>query len=122
VRDFAQIKEAEVINGDIVKEALEMLEIDQIGLEPVDREILKIITEKFNGGPVGIQTLAAAISEETQTIEDVYEPYLLQIGFLEKTPRGRKVTAAACRHLGLKYPFENNGQLENNGQPKLFNA
>ena len=116
VRDFAQIKKEEIINENIVKEALEMLEIDQMGLEPVDREILKIIAEKFNGGPVGIQTVAAAISEEIQTIEDVYEPYLLQVGFLEKTPRGRKITSAACQHLGIKYPFDDEGQ------PKLFEA
>jgi len=83
-----------------------MLEIDQVGLEPADRAILESMVNKFNGGPVGIQTIAASISEEIQTIEDVYEPYLLQLGFIEKTPRGRKITKLACNHLGLNYPFK----------------
>jgi len=80
------------------------LEVDELGLEPIDREILQIMIEKFDGGPVGIQTIAAATSEEVQTIEDVYEPFLLQIGMLERTPRGRKVTRRAYDHL--KIPLE----------------
>ncbi len=101
VRDYAQINDAKIITDKVVKEALALLEIDEMGLEPHDREILRVIIEKFEGGPVGIQTLAAAISEEIQTIEDVYEPYLLQIGFLERTARGRKATKAAYQHLGI---------------------
>jgi Holliday junction DNA helicase RuvB len=81
-----------------------MLEVDELGLEPADREILRILIEKFDGGPVGVQTIAAATSEETQTIEDVYEPFLLQIGMLERTPRGRKATRRAYEHL--KIPFK----------------
>jgi Holliday junction DNA helicase RuvB len=78
-----------------------MLEVDELGLEPADREILTMMIEKFDGGPVGIQTIAAATSEEVQTIEDVYEPFLLQIGMLERTPRGRKVTRRAYEHLKI---------------------
>jgi len=84
-------------------EALKMLEIDQLGLEPADRQILRAIIEKFDGGPVGVQTLAAAISEEQDTVEDVYEPYLMQLGFISRTPRGRVATRLAYEHLGLKY-------------------
>ncbi|MEA2007434.1 MAG: Holliday junction branch migration DNA helicase RuvB [Patescibacteria group bacterium] len=106
VRDFAQIKEHEVVNEDVVKKAFDMLEVDHVGLEPADRELLEVLVSKFNGGPVGLQTVAAAFSEEIQTIEDVYEPYLLQLGFLERTPRGRKATRAAYDHLGVEYPHE----------------
>ena len=106
VRDFAQIEDRDIITEEVVLRTLEMLEVDHIGLEPVDREILETMVDKFNGGPVGIQTIAASISEEVQTIEDVHEPYLLQLGFIEKTPRGRKVTRIACAHLGLRFPFE----------------
>lgn len=102
VRDFSEISGVNVADQEIVKKSLEMLEVDELGLEPADREILKIMIEKFDGGPVGIQTIAAATSEEVQTIEDVYEPFLLQIGMLERTPRGRKVTRRAYEHLGIK--------------------
>lgn len=102
VRDFSQIKNLNKISSDLVKETFQMLEIDSVGLEPVDRDILQTLIKKFNGGPVGLQTLAASISEENQTIEDVYEPYLLQLGFLEKTPRGRKATPLAYKHLGIE--------------------
>ena len=108
VRDVAQIRNEKIITKSIVENALGMLEIDEIGLEPVDREILESLIRKFRGGPVGVQTLAASVSEEPQTIEDVYEPYLLQIGFLERTPRGRKITRLACEHLGLDYPCIDN--------------
>ncbi len=111
VRDYAQINDIKIITEKIVKKALALLEIDEMGLEPHDREILRIIIEKFEGGPVGIQTLAAAISEEIQTIEDVYEPYLLQIGFLERTARGRKATRAAYRHLGINSFKSNQSKL-----------
>lgn len=111
VRDFAQINEHEIITQEIVSDALGMMEVDQLGLEPADRELLNLIIEKFNGGPVGLQTVAAAFSEEAQTIEDVYEPYLLQLGFLERTPRGRKATPGAYNHLGLEYPHEQQQKL-----------
>ncbi len=106
VRDFAQINNHKAVDDSVVNKAFKMLEIDHIGLEPADRELLKVLIDKFNGGPVGIQTIAAAFSEEVQTIEDVYEPYLLQVGFLERTPRGRMATSAAYKHLGLEYPYE----------------
>ena len=98
-RDLAQVKEKNLTN-DIVKEALNMLNIDELGLNAEDRAMLKIIDEKFNGGPVGLNTLAAALSEEQATIEDVYEPYLLKLGLIERTPRGRTVTDRARKHLG----------------------
>jgi Holliday junction DNA helicase RuvB len=99
VRDVAQIEDAEVISEDIARRALDMLEIDELGLDPSDRRILDAIVTKFGGGPVGVQTLAAATSEEVQTIEDVYEPFLMKLGFLERTPRGRLATEACLRHL-----------------------
>jgi holliday junction DNA helicase RuvB len=102
VRDVAQIEDAFVITQDIANRALEMLEIDEKGLDPSDIRILEAIVHKFGGGPVGVQTLAAATSEEVQTIEDVYEPYLMKLGFLERTPRGRVVTEAGIRHLKQK--------------------
>jgi len=103
VRDFTQVENSDKINEELSRRALEMLEIDELGLEPTDRNILRTIIEKFNGGPVGVQTIAAATSEEIQTIEDVYEPFLLQIGFLARTPRGRVATELAHKHLGLPY-------------------
>jgi Holliday junction DNA helicase RuvB len=106
VRDVAQIEEVEVINKDIAQRALDMLEIDNLGLDPSDRRVLDAIITKFGGGPVGVQTLAASTAEEVQTIEDVYEPYLMKLGFLERTPRGRMVTEACLRHLG--HPVSNN--------------
>ncbi|MCF8001210.1 MAG: Holliday junction branch migration DNA helicase RuvB [Halanaerobiales bacterium] len=101
VRDFAEVKAEGVISAEVVDKALKLLEIDEKGLDSIDHKLLKIIIEKFDGGPVGLNTLAAAISEETETIEDVYEPYLLQMGFLERTPRGRVATSAAYRHLNI---------------------
>ena len=104
VRDFAQIKNHDIIDRDVALKALQMLDIDPLGLEPSDRHILETIIKKFGGGPVGIQTIASATSEEIQTIEDVFEPYLIQIGFLARTPRGRVVTENAFRHLGIDVP------------------
>ena len=104
VRDFAQVAGDGIITAQVAAKALEMLEVDQCGLDRTDRALLKAIITKFDGGPVGIETLAAAISEETETIEDVYEPFLLQMGFVNRTPRGRVATAAAYAHLGLKKP------------------
>ena len=104
VRDYAQIKDYPQIDGIIARQALEMIDVDRIGLEPADRHILTTIIEKFAGGPVGLSTIAAATSEEINTIEDVYEPYLIQIGFLTRTPRGRMATDLAYEHLGIKPP------------------
>jgi len=103
-RDFAQVKHDGKINRSIVKSALEMLDIDELGLDKGDKKILFSIIDKFDGGPVGLDTLAAANSEERETIEDVYEPYLLQIGFIERTPRGRKITRKALEYFSLKSP------------------
>lgn len=104
VRDFAQVAGDGIITAQIADKALEMLEVDKCGLDRTDRALLRSIITKFDGGPVGIDTLAAAISEETETIEDVYEPFLLQLGFVNRTPRGRVATAAAYAHLGLEKP------------------
>lgn len=101
VRDYAQVKASGVITKDVSIEALIQLEVDQIGLDEVDHKVLRTIMEKFDGGPVGLETIAASISEEADTIMDVYEPYLLQLGFLERTPRGRVATRLAYEHLGL---------------------
>lgn len=103
IRDFAQVEGRETINIDIAKKAFGFLEIDEKGLEPGDRKILKAIIENFQGGPVGLQALAASTSEEKDAILDVYEPYLMQLGFIERTPRGRTATKSAYEHLGLKY-------------------
>ena len=103
VRDYAQVKADGVITREIALEALSKLEIDSIGLDEVDNKVLHTIIEKFNGGPVGLDTIAASISEDPDTIMDVYEPYLLQLGFLERTPRGRVVTKRAHEHLGIEY-------------------
>lgn len=103
VRDFCQVKGDGTINQETAKGALKMLEIDELGLEPTDRTILEIIIKKFDGGPVGLGAIAAAASEETDTIEEIYEPYLLQLGFLARTPRGRLATKLAYEHLGVKY-------------------
>ena len=92
--------------SEIAAEALEMLEVDAAGLERLDRELLRAIVEKFDGGPVGLSTLAVAVGEEPDTIEDVYEPYLLQRGLIKRTPRGRVATPAAYEHLGAEYPSE----------------
>jgi Holliday junction DNA helicase RuvB len=101
VRDYAQVKAAGNVTGRVATEALAKLEVDSIGLDEVDHKLLKTIIGKFSGGPVGLDTIAASISEEADTIMDVYEPYLLQLGFLERTPRGRLATPLAYRHLGL---------------------
>ncbi|TET87274.1 MAG: Holliday junction branch migration DNA helicase RuvB, partial [Dehalococcoidia bacterium] len=103
VRDYAQVMAEGVITEAVAIEALARLEVDNIGLDEVDHKVLRTIVEKFDGGPVGLDTIAAAISEEADTIMDVYEPYLLQLGFLERTPRGRVATRLAYEHLGLPY-------------------
>jgi Holliday junction DNA helicase RuvB len=104
VRDFAQVKGNGIIDVHIAKEALEMLQVDRLGLDHIDHKLIIGIIEKFRGGPVGLDTIAATIGEEPHTIEDVYEPYLLQIGFLQRTPRGRMVTEHAYRHFQMEVP------------------
>jgi len=103
VRDFAQVKADGFIDINVARMALDALEVDEIGLDGVDRNMLMSIIDKFAGGPVGLETLAASIGEEADTIEDVYEPFLLQLGFISKTPRGRVATRLAYEHLGLRY-------------------
>ncbi len=103
VRDFAQFEGLDAINYEIAKKALDRLEIDELGLDITDRQMLKTVITKFGGGPVGLETLAASIGEDKDTIEDVYEPYLMQIGFLTRSPRGRIATKLAYNHLDIKY-------------------
>ena len=101
VRDYAEIEEAGIITAEVARTALDLFEVDAKGLDEIDRIMLMTIVEKFDGGPVGIDTLAAAIGEERGTIEEVYEPYLIQLGYLARTPRGRVITSGGYRHLGL---------------------
>ncbi len=111
VRDFAEVLGDGKITRELADKALLRLEIDDMGLDSIDRRMLETIIKTYNGGPVGLETLAAAIGEETVTLEDVYEPYLMQIGFLSRTPRGRCTTAAACEHLNLRPQTKENGQI-----------
>lgn len=106
VRDYAEARADGVITLNVTQEALELMEIDHLGLDDVDRRILSTIIEKFGGGPVGLDTIGAAISEDRATIMDVYEPYLIQLGFIDRTPRGRTCTEHAYRHLGIARPEE----------------
>ncbi|MFZ2720151.1 MAG: Holliday junction DNA helicase RuvB C-terminal domain-containing protein, partial [Minisyncoccia bacterium] len=110
-RDFAQVSE-EMLDLKTVKKALALLEIDELGLNQIDRDILSILIDKFKGGPVGLKTIAAALSEEEATVEEVHEPYLMQLGLLERTPRGRMVTEKGYQHLGEEMPKAD--------QPKLI--
>ena len=114
VRDYAQVKGSGKIDKEIAEYTLKALEIDELGLDNIDRKMLRTIIKVYNGGPVGVDTLAATIGEETVTIEDVYEPYLLQIGFISRTPRGRCATALAYEHLGIPY----GGSAEKSGSPQ----
>jgi Holliday junction DNA helicase RuvB len=102
VRDYVEVRGSGVVTGDTAAEALDLLQVDHEGLDRLDREILRAICEKFGGGPVGLSTLAVVVGEEADTIEDVYEPYLLQRGLIERTPRGRAATKRAFAHLGLE--------------------
>lgn len=114
VRDYSQVRASGIITGSIAGEALALMDIDYLGLDDIDRRILSTIVEKFDGGPVGLETIAASISEDSSTIMDVYEPYLLQLGFLDRTPRGRVATRRAYEHLGIPY------NEKNGSQPPLF--
>jgi Holliday junction DNA helicase RuvB len=104
VRDFAQVRAAGDITAPVAADALKLLEVDEHGFDELDRRLLRTIIDKFNGGPVGVNTLAAAISEDRDAIEDIYEPFLMQIGFLDRTPRGRVATARAYEYFGLDAP------------------
>lgn len=113
VRDFAQVRADGIINSEVAREALNLLNVDPLGLDEVDRRVLLTIIEKYSGGPVGLNTIAASIGEEPDTIMDVVEPYLLQLGFLDRTPQGRVATRLAYEHLRLPFPLENQ-------QPRLI--
>jgi len=106
VRDYAEVKSCAEITQSIAAEALQLFQVDPCGLDWTDRRMLSVIIEQFNGGPVGLETIAAATGEDTQTIEEVYEPYLMQIGYLSRTPRGRIATKAAYKHMGFTPPNE----------------
>ncbi|MCS6906598.1 MAG: Holliday junction branch migration DNA helicase RuvB [Anaerolineales bacterium] len=114
VRDFAAVRANGIINHSVACEALDLLEVDSLGLDDIDRRVLRTIIEKYNGGPVGLNTIAASLSEESDTIMDVVEPYLLQLGMIERTPQGRVVTRMAYEHLGCEYPNKTTTQ------PTLF--
>jgi Holliday junction DNA helicase RuvB len=113
VRDFAQVRAQGKIDERIALDALAMLEVDELGLDLIDRRILRTIVEKYEGGPVGLETIAVSVSEDPETVEDVYEPFLMQLGFLARTPRGRVATKLAYDHLGLV-------KAASNDQPRLF--
>jgi Holliday junction DNA helicase RuvB len=115
IRDYAQVKSGGAITRDVAREALRLLDVDQFGLDDMDTRILKTIIEKFEGGPVGVKTIAAAVGEDEGTIEEVYEPFLVQQGFLQRTPRGRLATPQAYRHFGYTLPSSGSAS-----QPSLF--
>ena len=104
MRDVAEVRHEGIVTTAIAEEALALLEVDEAGLERFDRELLRCVVERFGGGPVGLSTLAVALGEEPETIEDVYEPYLLQLGFLQRTPRGRMVTELAAGRTSARLP------------------
>ena len=106
MRDYAQVRADGSITIEVAHAALKLLQVDENGFDEVDRKLLRTIIDKFGGGPVGLNTIAAAISEEQDAIEDIYEPYLIQIGFLDRTPRGRKATPLAYGYFGLVAPAE----------------
>jgi Holliday junction DNA helicase RuvB len=111
VRDYAQVRAGGAITPEVAAEALSMFDVDELGLDRLDRRILLTIIDKFGGGPVGVETIAASINEEKDTIEDVYEPYLMQLGFLDRTPRGRVATASAYEHIGRELPRDGQATL-----------
>jgi Holliday junction DNA helicase RuvB len=123
VRDYVEVRGGAAVTGPEARYALDMMEVDAVGLDDVDRKILATIIENFGGGPVGISTIAAAIDEDKDTIESIYEPFLMRIGFLERTPRGRKLTEKAWRHLGFAPPGDGGPRPAAKaapGQKKLF--
>jgi Holliday junction DNA helicase RuvB len=120
VRDFAQVRAGGVITKKVADDALKMLEVDNQGFDGMDRKILLTIIEKYGGGPVGVETLSAAISEEKDTIEDVYEPYLIQEGYIDRTPRGRTATRLAYQHFGIEMPISEGRPTEYSRQERLL--
>ena len=110
VRDYAQVRDTGKVSAEVARKALEMLEVDELGLDSSDRRVLLALVDKFDGGPVGLDTVAAALSEDADTVMDVYEPYLIQLGFLERTPRGRVATRRAYAHLRKPYDREESQQ------------
>jgi Holliday junction DNA helicase RuvB len=112
VRDYAQVRANGIITHDVSRSALDLLNVDSLGLDDIDRRVLQTIIEKYSGGPVGLNTIAASVSEEQDTIMDVVEPYLLQLGFLDRTPQGRTATRFAYEHLNIPFP--------ENKQERLF--
>jgi Holliday junction DNA helicase RuvB len=112
VRDFAQVRADGTVTSEVARRALELLQVDALGLDDVDRRVLRLIIEKHGGGPVGLNTIAASVSEEQETIMDVVEPYLLQLGFLDRSPQGRVATRSAYEHMGVPY--------REDGQPRLI--
>ena len=118
VRDYAQVKGSGVLNIEIVESALKMEQIDPLGLDELDRAFLRALVNVYDGGPAGIEAIAATLGEERDTLEDVVEPYLLQTGFVRRTKRGREITESACKHLGLKY----HKKKDTNDKPTLFEA
>ena len=117
IRDYAEVRAEGKITQEVADAGLKMLEVDKMGLDNVDRNMLRVMIEMFGGGPVGLDTIAAATGEESNTIEDVYEPYLMQLGYIMRTPRGRMVTQAAYDHLGIK---KTDKKESNTRQMKLF--
>ncbi len=118
IRDFATVLGDGIIDRDVALMGLKRMDVDALGLDELDRSMLRAIIEMYNGGPVGLETLAAALGEESVTLEDLCEPYLMQMGFLTRTPRGRCATRLAYEHLGLKAPEA--AAPEDNGQQSLF--
>jgi Holliday junction DNA helicase RuvB len=118
VRDFAQVNQASVVEIDHAQEALRIYEVDEIGMDRLDKSVLTTLVKNFNGGPVGVSTLAMAVGEEIETIESLAEPFLVRMGFLARTPRGRIATAAGWMHLGIKPPIS----LQNLNDPNLFDV
>lgn len=116
VRDYAQVKGSGKLETDIVENALKMEQIDSLGLDELDRAFLRTLADVYEGGPAGIEAIAATLGEERDTLEDVVEPYLLQVGFVRRTKRGREITKSACKHLNLKY----NKNKDTTDQPELF--
>jgi Holliday junction DNA helicase RuvB len=121
MRDFAQVSGADAITFSVVEDALGRLEIDKLGLEKLDRDILKMLITRYNGGPVGAETLAISVGEGCDTFEDYYEPYMIQAGLIQRTPRGRVATALAYRHLNMKEPpFIGSSAFGGDDAPSLF--
>ncbi|MEK7557212.1 MAG: Holliday junction DNA helicase RuvB C-terminal domain-containing protein, partial [Patescibacteria group bacterium] len=111
IRDFAQVHHKRAVTPDVVEEALGLLDIDKRGLDTIDRHVLRVMVDQFEGGPVGLSTLSAVLSEEQRTLEEVVEPFLIQVGMLRRTPRGRVVTQRAYEHLGIDEPAEQTALL-----------